>query len=129
MCIRDKSSCYHGYRGCGKPTRDPRRTEDGSRLLTRHKRNGNITGERNMAEEKRPVLAIMRPENYREKSEALARDYGFEPLYAPMIRLEGMKDEGFEPFVQRVLAGTSDYVVFTSANGISFTLEKFSENE
>jgi uroporphyrinogen-III synthase len=82
-----------------------------------------------MAEEKRPVLAIMRPENYREKSEALARDYGFEPLYAPMIRLEGMKDEGFEPFVQRVLAGTSDYVVFTSANGISFTLEKLSENE
>ena len=37
-----------------------------------------------MAEEKRPVLAIMRPESYREKSEALAQDYGFEPLYAPM---------------------------------------------
>lgn len=82
-----------------------------------------------MAEEKRPVLAIMRPESYREKSEALARDYGFEPLYAPMIRLEGMKDEGFEPFVKRVLAGSSDYVVFTSANGISFTLEKLSEAE
>lgn len=82
-----------------------------------------------MAEEKRPVLAIMRPESYREKSEALAKDYGFEPLYAPMIRLEGMKDEGFEPFIQRVLAGSSDYVVFTSANGISFTLEKLSEAE
>ncbi|MGV8076241.1 MAG: uroporphyrinogen-III synthase [Methanosarcina sp.] len=82
-----------------------------------------------MEEEKRPVLAIMRPESYREKSEALARDYGFEPLYAPMIRLEGMKDEGFEPFVKRVLAGTSDYVVFTSASGITFTLEKLSESE
>ncbi len=31
-----------------------------------------------MAEEKIPVLAIMRPESYREKSEAIARDYGFE---------------------------------------------------
>ncbi len=82
-----------------------------------------------MVEEKRPVLAIMRPESYREKSEAIARDYGFEPLYAPMIRLEGMKDEGFEPFVSRVLSGTSDYVVFTSANGISFTLDKLSETE
>jgi len=82
-----------------------------------------------MAEEKRPVLAIMRPESYREKSEALARDYGFEPLYAPMIRLEGMKDEGFEPFVRRVLTEKSDYVVFTSANGISFTLDKLSETE
>ena len=44
-----------------------------------------------------------------------------------MIKLEGMKDEGFEPFVQRVIAGTSDYVVFTSANGINFTMDKLSE--
>ena len=46
-----------------------------------------------------------------------------------MIKLEGIKDEGFEPFVRRVLDGTSDYVVFTSANGITFTLEKLSETE
>ncbi|HWR25893.1 MAG TPA: uroporphyrinogen-III synthase [Methanosarcina sp.] len=78
---------------------------------------------------KTPVLAIMRPESYREKSEALARRYGFTPIYAPMIRLEGMKDEGFEPFVQRVLEGKSDYVVFTSANGITFTLDKLSNLE
>lgn len=79
--------------------------------------------------EKMPVLAIMRPESYREKSEALAREYGFNPIYAPMIKLEAVKDEGFEPFVQRVLAGMSDYIVFTSANGITFTLDKLSENE
>ncbi|HET8687045.1 MAG TPA: uroporphyrinogen-III synthase [Methanosarcina sp.] len=86
-----------------------------------------MTGEQEKAE--MPVLAIMRPESYREKSESLARDYGFKPLYAPMIKLEGVKDEGFEPFVQRVLAGASDYVVFTSANGITFTLDKLSETE
>lgn len=88
-----------------------------------------MTGEGNMTEGKKPVLAIMRPESYREKSEALAREYGFEPIYAPMIKLEGMKDEGFEPFVQRVIDGTSDYVVFTSANGITFTLDKLTETE
>jgi uroporphyrinogen-III synthase len=88
-----------------------------------------VTGEKNMAEEKIPVLAIMRPESYREKSEAIARDYGFEPLYAPMIKLEGIKDDGFEPFVQRVIDGTSDYVVFTSANGITFTMDKLTEAE
>ncbi len=87
----------------------------------------NMTGKQKKA--KIPVLAIMRPESYREKSEALAQDYGFEPLYVPMIQLEGIKDEGFEPFIQRVLAGVSDYVVFTSANGISFTLDKLSEIE
>ncbi len=86
-----------------------------------------MTGEQKKA--KVPVLAIMRPESYREKSEALARDYGFEPVYAPMIKLEGIKDEGFEPFVERVLTGTSDYVVFTSANGINFTLDKLSGTE
>jgi uroporphyrinogen-III synthase len=86
-----------------------------------------MTGEENKA--KTPVLAIMRPESYREKSEALAQSYGFEPLYVPMIKLEGLKDEGFEPFIQRVLAGKSDYVVFTSANGITFTLDKLSETE
>lgn len=88
-----------------------------------------MTGEENMAEEKIPVLAIMRPESYREKSEAIARDYGFEPIYAPMIKLEGIKDDGFEPFVKRVIDGTSDYVVFTSANGITFTLDKLSDAE
>lgn len=82
-----------------------------------------------MAEEKIPVLAIMRPESYREKSETIARDYGFEPIYAPMIKLEGIKDDGFEPFVKRVIDGTSDYVVFTSANGITFTLDKLSDAE
>jgi uroporphyrinogen-III synthase len=82
-----------------------------------------------MAEEKIPVLAIMRPESYREKSEAIARECGFEPIYAPMIKLEGIKDDGFEPFVKRVIDGTSDYVVFTSANGITFTLDKLSNTE
>ncbi|WP_410507266.1 uroporphyrinogen-III synthase [Methanosarcina hadiensis] len=82
-----------------------------------------------MSEEKIPVLAIMRPESYREKSEAIAREFGFEPLYAPMIKLEGIKDDGFEPFMQRVIDGISDYVVFTSANGITFTLDKLSDAE
>lgn len=82
-----------------------------------------------MDSEKNPLLALMRPESYREKSEKIARSFGFEPVYAPMIRLEGLKDEGFDPFVQRVIEGQSDYVIFTSANGIIFTLNKLSETE
>jgi uroporphyrinogen-III synthase len=76
-----------------------------------------------------PILAIMRPENYREKSEAIARNYNFRSIYTPMIKLEGMKDGGFDPFVRRVITETSDYVIFTSANGIKFTMEKLSESE
>ena len=83
----------------------------------------------NQKNKKIPVLAIMRPENYRKKSEAIARDYNFRSIYVPMIKLEGMKDEGFDHFVQRVITETSDYVIFTSANGIYFTMEKLSESE
>lgn len=78
---------------------------------------------------KKPALAIMRPETYLEKSEKLARSLGFEPVSAPMIQLVGMKDEGFDPFVKRVLEGISDYVIFTSANGITFTLNKLPDQE
>ena len=35
---KSKGSCYYGCRRCGKPARDPWRTEDGSGLLTRHKK-------------------------------------------------------------------------------------------
>jgi len=72
----------------------------------------------------KPVLAIMRPERYLKESVELAESMGFEPLAVPMIELEGMKDEFFDAFVERVMSGSSDYVIFTSANGIDFTLEK-----
>jgi len=78
---------------------------------------------------KRPVLAIMRPKRYLKDSVELAKDMGFEPLAVPMIELEGMKDEFFDGFVERVMAGKSDYVIFTSANGIDFTLDKIPADE
>ncbi|ETA67136.1 MAG: uroporphyrinogen-III synthase [Methanolobus sp.] len=78
---------------------------------------------------KRPVLAIMRPKRYLKDSVELAQSMGFDPLAVPMIELEGMKDEFFDGFVERVMAGKSDYVIFTSANGIDFTLEKIPEEE
>nr|WP_321498911.1 uroporphyrinogen-III synthase [uncultured Methanolobus sp.] len=78
---------------------------------------------------KRPVLAIMRPKRYLKDSVELAESMGFEPLAVPMIELEGMKDEFFDGFVERVMAERSDYVIFTSANGIDFTLNKIPADE
>ncbi|RZN40563.1 MAG: uroporphyrinogen-III synthase, partial [Methanosarcinales archaeon] len=43
---------------------------------------------------------------------------------APMIELESCHDDRFDGFVERVFAHESDIVVFTSANGIAFTLRK-----
>jgi uroporphyrinogen-III synthase len=41
-----------------------------------------------------------------------------------MIELADMKDEYFDGFVERVMSEVSDYVIFTSANGIDYTLKK-----
>lgn len=78
---------------------------------------------------KRPLLAIMRPKRYLKKSIELAESMGFEALAVPMIEFEDMKDEFFDGFVERVMSGVSDYVIFTSANGIDFTLKKIPDAE
>lgn len=82
--------------------------------------------------EKRPVLAIMRPETYTDDSEKAAQDAGFQPLSVPVVTLKGMKDNAFDGFVKRVLTQKTDIVIFTSANGIDYTLKNLSgvsENE
>lgn len=71
-----------------------------------------------------PVIAIMRPEMYLNESITQAQGYGFETFSAPMIEIEDKKDDGFDDFVHRVIDDKSDYVIFTSANGIDFTLRK-----
>ena len=72
----------------------------------------------------RPVVAIMRPDMHLDSSIELARSRGFDVIAAPMIELESHCDDRFDGFVERVLAHESDIVVFTSANGIAFTLQK-----
>lgn len=76
---------------------------------------------------KRPVIAIMRPQCYVEKSRSLAESFGFEVVAIPMIEIEGMQDEYFDKFAENVFSGVSDYVIFTSANGIDHTLSKIPE--
>lgn len=41
-----------------------------------------------------------------------------------MIELKDMEDDMFDTFTDHVLSGKSDYVIFTSANGIDHTLDK-----
>ncbi|TGC10556.1 uroporphyrinogen-III synthase [Methanolobus halotolerans] len=72
----------------------------------------------------KPKIAIMRPKRYVEESRELAESMGFEAIMVPMVEIAEMKDAGFEDFVERILEGKSDYVIFTSANGIDFTLGK-----
>lgn len=73
--------------------------------------------------EKRPVLAIMRPETYTDASESVAKAAGFQPLSVPVVTLKGMKDKEFDAFAKRVLSQKTDIVIFTSANGIDYTLK------
>jgi len=77
--------------------------------------------------EKKPILAIMRPESYTDTSEDIVKSAGFQPLSVPVVAIKGMKDEAFDGFVDRVLFGKTDYVIFTSANGIDYTLKNLGD--
>ncbi len=75
----------------------------------------------------RPVVAIMRPDMHLDSSIELARSCGFDVVAAPMIELESCHDDRFDGFAGRVFAHESDIVIFTSANGIAFTLQNISD--
>src|SRR3989304_1352510 len=75
------------------------------------------------------VIAIMRPAGYLTESVKLARSMGFEPIIAPMIDVVDKTDANFKGFVERIMQLESDYVIFTSANGVEFTLLKMKHPE
>ncbi|KCZ72558.1 uroporphyrinogen-III synthase [Candidatus Methanoperedens nitroreducens] len=73
------------------------------------------------------VMAIMRPAAYLAESVKLAGSMGFKTITAPMIDVVDKTDANFKGFVERIMGGVSDYVIFTSANGVEFTLLKLDE--
>lgn len=73
------------------------------------------------------VIAIMRPAGYLAESVKLAKSIGFDTITAPMIDVVDKTDANFKGFVDRVMGGKVDYVIFTSANGVEFTLLKLDE--
>ncbi len=75
------------------------------------------------------VIAVMRPAPYITESVKLANSMGFAVITAPMIDVVDKTDANFGGFVERVMKGEVDYVVFTSANGVEFTLLKLDEPE
>ncbi len=70
------------------------------------------------------VIAIMRPAGYLSESVKLAKSIGFEAITAPMIDVVDKTDTDFKIFLERIMDGAADYVIFTSANGVEFTLLK-----
>ncbi|PWB53651.1 MAG: uroporphyrinogen-III synthase [Candidatus Methanoperedenaceae archaeon] len=70
------------------------------------------------------VIAIMRPSGYMEESVRLAASMGFSTITAPMIDVMDKSGHEFKEFFDRIMGGESDYVIFTSANGVEFTLLK-----
>jgi uroporphyrinogen-III synthase len=73
------------------------------------------------------LIAIMRPAGYLAASVRLANSMGFSAITAPMIDVIDRRDANFDGFVNRIMEGESDYVIFTSANGVEFTLLKFKD--
>ncbi|MDD2666468.1 MAG: uroporphyrinogen-III synthase [Methanocellales archaeon] len=70
------------------------------------------------------IIAITRPKEHLEESAELAKSYGYKVIAASMIELRERGDPEFDVFVQHVLGSEADYVIFTSTNGVRFTLKK-----
>lgn len=75
------------------------------------------------------VIAIMRPASYLAESVKLAHSMGFAVVTAPMIDVVDKTDANFLGFVEHIMKGEVDYVIFTSANGVEFTLLKLDDPE
>lgn len=77
-----------------------------------------------ISNDKKPILAIMRPSVYIEDSIKLASSMGFEVKAVPVVELTNNLDSAFQPLFQDIVKNDLDYMIFTSANGLDFTLQK-----
>ncbi|TRZ92084.1 MAG: uroporphyrinogen-III synthase [Methanosarcinales archaeon] len=75
------------------------------------------------------VIAIMRPAGYLAGSIKLANSMGLKTITAPMIDVVDKTDANFKIFLERIMEGAADYVIFTSANGVEFTLLKLNSTD
>ena len=75
------------------------------------------------------VIAIMRPAGYLAESIKLANSMGFKAMTAPMIDVVDKTDANFKVFLERIMEGSADFVIFTSANGVDFTLLKLNSTD
>ncbi len=75
------------------------------------------------------VIAIMRPAGYLAESIKLANSMGFKAITAPMIDVVDKTDDNFKVFLERIMEGAADYVIFTSTNGVEFTLLKLNSTD
>jgi len=69
-------------------------------------------------------ILIVRPEERMEESMRIVESYGFKGVSAPMIKLVEKMDPEFEFFFKNLIDNVVDYVIFTSINGIRYTLTK-----
>lgn len=69
------------------------------------------------------MIGITRPKEYIEESAEIVRSYGFEPFFAPMVSLSSVKTPDFQSFVDRLYQERVNYIIFTSANGVKYTLD------
>lgn len=70
------------------------------------------------------TIGIMRPSRYAAESRKLAETLGFNVVLCPMLETREHRDECFDDFLERMQKGATDYVIFTSANGVEYTLKK-----
>ena len=69
-------------------------------------------------------ICIIRPEEYFNQSIKLANEIGFESYFIPIIITKEIDDIEFNNFKKDIYKNNIDYIIFTSSNGIKYTLKK-----
>ncbi len=73
------------------------------------------------------TVAVMRPKENLPAAVEVVESLGLQAVAVPMIEIEPIRDEFFDGFQNRVLKGEADIVIFTSANGVKYTLKKIED--
>lgn len=68
-------------------------------------------------------VAIMRPRDRLALSAQMARELGMEPICASPVEVSENDDQDFQDFMDELLDGNVETVVFTSASGVKVSME------
>ncbi|MDF2956838.1 MAG: Uroporphyrinogen-III synthase [Candidatus Alkanophagales archaeon MCA70_species_1] len=72
---------------------------------------------------------MTRPAKYEQESVAIANAYGFDVFYAPLISVERVWERKFKEFLQSVLRGVANLVVFMSVSSVECVFAHIHDND
>lgn len=72
-------------------------------------------------------LVVLRPRDKWEETRRVCAERGVEPVLVPLLTVRGGESKALDAFLDAVLKGRADWVVFTGASGVQAVLDHAAE--